>query len=119
MFLKLFKIVPLLFLTTPVLAESSYSWGIPPNISSVILQHGTQCFAEIIAENQLSMGPNDIFFTLNLDVLVIKVTVLQEVGKNPDLFHIDTPENYFAEPQELVLEENSIGVIHICQKVAS
>jgi hypothetical protein len=121
---QVFKFIPLIFIATPIFADSEYKWGIGdfslyPQ-SSITLEESVECTAQIIIDNQLSKSsPQDMRIDLDLNGVSVVVLALQESNEIPDKFAVLPPKGYYAEPEEILLEENTQGIIQICSEVGS
>ena len=97
----------------PVFAQDFYKWG-NANPSSGLIKKSDDHFADIVIENKLSEMVSDVV-TFNLYLQKQKFGVLVEHGKGnfPDKITVFCPPGFYAEPKEITLDENKIGIIKI------
>lgn len=74
----------------------------------------TGCAAEVTFRNRHLWGPAlTRRFTLEIEGLSVAVTVTDGESAAPDLMRVEPPPGYLAEPSELAVDEDAVGVIRL------
>lgn len=105
----------IVFLLTgfPAFAQDFYMWG-TSNPSSTLIKKSKDHFADIVIENKLSTFTADnISFNLYLNDQKFNILVEHGSGNVPDKFTVFCPPGFYAEPKEITLNENEVGIIKI------
>jgi len=90
-------------IATPAFAET-HTWG----GSSVEYSGGVVTF-----RNELTNGPLDMFLDLTDVGVTVRVVIMQEFGRRPDVVHVLPPPGLIAIPETISVEEGAQGVIRI------
>jgi len=70
------------------------------------------CLAQVTFDNRFLWGGAwTREFNLDLNGLEVTVTIVDGEGLAPEMFSVQSPPGYFAEPASMLVEENASGVI--------
>jgi hypothetical protein len=116
-FLAIFLFLLVLLSARPSFAETNAaSWGSSDfkQASSATMQPGTDgAVFDVICVNKLVGSPDEVSYELTRDGVTIVLFVTMGRGDEPDTYLVATPAGYFADPEEITVEEHETGVIRV------
>jgi hypothetical protein len=117
-FLAILLFLLVLLSARPSFAQTDFRrWGssFPETSSSVRMQPGTDgAVFDVICVNKITGGHDKgLRLELTRDGVTIVVFVFSQDGDAPDTYLVAAPAGYFADPEEITVEEHQTGVIRV------
>jgi hypothetical protein len=112
-------LLPLAFWPALAMAGSDLNYGVALDGGRAASElHLTRCegtcSAQVSYTNRFLRGPAFARrFVLDLEGLHVAVTIIDGEGEAAERFSVTPPPGYYAEPAEMLVEENATGVIAI------
>lgn len=113
-----------IFLASVVFADDTfYSYGIKSGNYGVttvtILPNGKTSFAKVIIEDNITLGGFPKIIYLKYKDVPIEVVPNEGGGDLPDVFKVLVPDDYYTDPENIIIKDGNMGVIYIFQKASS
>ena len=108
-------IIAALFWASPLRAETVHSWGSQHHGSTSSLEPTTApgAVAQVTFDNRTVHADERVTFDLTLNGMTVTVEALVGRGLTPDRMTVIAPEGFYADPPEIDVPEDEIGVVLI------